>query len=76
MKKASFLSIALVATTLLSGLAACSDNTADNTSGGSLIDTTNVVKDDASALALVNGVYAHWQPLSSSFSFIIETNSN
>ena len=36
----------------------------------------NVVEDDASALALVNGVYSHWQPLSSSFSFIIELNSN
>jgi hypothetical protein len=36
----------------------------------------NVVDDDASALALVNGVYSHWQPLSSSFSFIIELNSN
>ena len=36
----------------------------------------NVVDDDASALSLVNGVYSHWQPLSSSFSFIIELNSN
>ena len=36
----------------------------------------NVVEDDASALSLVNGVYSHWQPLSSSFSFIIELNSN
>lgn len=76
MKIPHFLIIALAATTLLSGFASCSDTTADNTSDGSLIDTTNVVKDDASALALVNGVYAHWQPLSSSFSFVIETNSN
>ena len=34
------------------------------------------MSDDASALSLVNGVYSHWQPLSSSFSFIIELNSN
>ena len=35
-----------------------------------------MVQDDASAVSLVNGVYSHWQPLSSSFSFIIELNSN
>ena len=40
------------------------------------VTNENVVEDDASALSLVNGVYSHWQPLSSSFSFIIELNSN
>lgn len=37
---------------------------------------SEVVTNDETALALANGVYSHWQPLSSSFSFIIELNSN
>lgn len=59
----------------------CSDSD-DNTSGGgegpagggSIID--NPVTNDATAESTANGVYSHWQPLSSSFSFIIESNSD
>ena len=77
MKKKQLLFAALVAVATTIGLSACSsDNEDDNNSGGNQIDETNVVNDDASALSLVNGVYSHWQPLSSSFSFIIELNSN
>ena len=76
MEKKNFLfSLAFVAT-LLAGFASCSSSDDSDNSDNNQIDETNVVKDDASALSLVNGVYAHWQPLSSSFSFIIELNSN
>ena len=73
--KKNFLIAALAATTLLAGFASCSS---DDDSGGNNNQVTddNVVEDDASAISLVNGVYSHWQPLSSSFSFIIELNSN
>ena len=79
-KKNVLFSIAF-ATALLAGFTSCSSSSDDDSSNhagnnGNQIDETNVVNDDASALALVNGVYAHWQPLSSSFSFIIELNSN
>ena len=75
MKKNLFIA-AIAASTILGGLSSCSSD--DNNENGStnVIDETNVVEDDASAVALVNGVYSHWQPLSSSFSFIIELNSN
>ena len=78
MKKKQLLFAALVAVATATGLTACSSDSDDNanTSGGNQIDETNVVNNDASALSLVNGVYSHWQPLSSSFSFIIELNSN
>ena len=77
MKKKNFVFSAALAVSLLAGFASCSsDNDESNNSGGNQIDETNVVNDDASALSLVNGVYSHWQPLSSSFSFIIELNSN
>ncbi len=36
----------------------------------------NPIVDDATAISTVNGAYQQWQPLSSSFTFIIETNSN
>ena len=74
MKKNLFLAT-LVATSLLAGFSSCSSDD-DNNSNNNQIDPENVVADDASALSLVNGVYSHWQPLSSSFSFIIELNSN
>ena len=78
--KKNFLFSAAFAATLLAGtsLASCSssDDNDNSGNGGNQIDETNVVQDDASALSLVNGVYSHWQPLSSSFSFIIELNSN
>ena len=77
MKKKQLLFSALVAFATSAGLTACSsDNDDTNNTGGNQIDETNVVNDDASAISLVNGVYSHWQPLSSSFSFIIELNSN
>ena len=56
------------------GLVSCTKD--DDDSINNLVTDENVVVDDASALSLVNGVYSHWQPLSSSFSFIIELNSN
>ena len=77
MKKKQLLFAALVAFATSTGFTACSSDSDDtNDTGGNQIDLTNVVNDDASALSLVNGVYSHWQPLSSSFSFIIELNSN
>ena len=56
------------------GLISCSNDNDDSINNQ--VNDENVVRDDASALSLVNGVYSHWQPLSSSFSFIIELNSN
>ena len=56
------------------GLISCTND--DDDSINNQVTDENVVFDDASALSLVNGVYSHWQPLSSSFSFIIELNSN
>ena len=67
---------AALAATLLTGFTSCTssdDNTADVVD---IIDVDNVVQNDEGAISLVNGVYSHWQPLSSSFSFIIELNSN
>lgn len=55
-------------------LTACSDDDDNNTSNGGIID--NPVTSDETAIATVNGAYSQWQPLSSSFSFVIETNSN
>ena len=80
MKKKNFIIAAFAAATLLTGFTACSSDSDDKSDIGggnnTQIDETNVVKDDASALSLVNGIYSHWQPLSSSFAFIIESNSN
>ena len=76
MKKKNLLFAALVAVATSTGFIACSSDSEDNSSSNNQIDDKNVVADDASALSLVNGVYSHWQPLSSSFSFIIELNSN
>lgn len=74
MKKNSFYAI-FIAVSLISGLTLSSCSSSDSASSDN-ITNDNVVADDASALSLVNGVFAHWQPLSSSFSFIIELNSN
>lgn len=77
--KKNFLRAALAAAVITSGLTFTScakDDSNSENNGGNQITDENVVKDDASALSLVNGVYSHWQPLSSSFSFIIELNSN
>ncbi|MBE6332674.1 MAG: RagB/SusD family nutrient uptake outer membrane protein [Bacteroidales bacterium] len=71
MKKKTLLFGAALAAISGFGFVACDDDNNNN----QVVDD-NVVVDDASALSLVNGVYSHWQPLSSSFSFIIELNSN
>ncbi len=71
MKKKTLLFGAALAAISGFGFVACDDDDDNN----QVVDE-NVVVDDASALSLVNGVYSHWQPLSSSFSFIIELNSN
>ena len=78
MKKTNILLSAALAITLSFGFASCSSSNddIDNSSNNNQVTDENVVADDASALSLVNGVYSHWQPLSSSFSFIIELNSN
>ena len=76
MKQKNFIFGAALAATLVAGFTSCSSSDDDNNAGNNQIDDKNVVADDASALSLVNGVYSHWQPLSSSFSFIIELNSN
>lgn len=74
--KKKFLFSAALAATLSLGFVSCSSSSDDAGSNNNQVTDENVVDDDASALALVNGVYSHWQPLSSSFSFIIELNSN
>ena len=78
MKKTNILLSTALAIALSFGFASCSSNNddIDNSSNNNQVTDENVVADDASALSLVNGVYSHWQPLSSSFSFIIELNSN
>ena len=76
MKKANIILSAALAATLSLGFVSCSSDDDDNNSNNNQVTDENVVADDASAISLVNGVYSHWQPLSSSFSFIIELNSN
>lgn len=76
MKQKNFIFGAALAATLVAGFTSCSSSDDDNNVSNNQIDDKNVVADDASALSLVNGVYSHWQPLSSSFSFIIESSSN
>lgn len=72
MKKILFLQT-LAATAFAATFAACSDDD-NNGSNPGIID--NPVTSDETAISTVNGVYSQWQPLSSSFSFIIELNSN
>ena len=73
MRKSIILS-ALAAALLTSFTSCNSDSTV--TSDNNQLNDSNVVVSDAAALSLVNGVYAHWQPLSSSFTFVIELQSN
>ena len=73
--KKNFLLAAIAATTLLAGFTSCSSDD-DNNENNNQVTDNNVVADDASALSLVNGIYSHWQPLSSSFTFIIESATN
>lgn len=70
----SIILFALAAALLTSFTSCNSDSTV--TSDNNQLNDSNVVVSDAAALSLVNGVYAHWQPLSSSFTFIIELQSN
>ncbi|MBO4660369.1 MAG: RagB/SusD family nutrient uptake outer membrane protein, partial [Prevotella sp.] len=72
MKKTKILLSAALAATLSLGFVSCSS---DNDEPSQVTNET-VGTDDETVLSLVNGVYSHWQPLSSSFSFIIELNSN
>lgn len=67
---------AALAATLLTGFTSCTSSDDDTADVVDIIDVDNVVQNDEGAISLVNGVYSHWQPLSSSFSFIIELNSN
>ena len=67
------ISLAITATTFLTGCNA-SDETPDDNGGGGTI--SNPITNDATAISTVNGVYSNWQPLSSSFTFVIELNSN
>ena len=71
-----FLSICLASAALVAGFASCSDDDDDDDAKKDEVTDESVVTDDNSALALANGVYSHWQPLSSSFTFIIESSSN
>ncbi|MBR6250161.1 MAG: RagB/SusD family nutrient uptake outer membrane protein [Bacteroidales bacterium] len=64
-------SLVLASSAIIAGLSSCSDDSKSTT--GVL---SQVITDDATALSTANGAYSHWQPLSSSFSFIIELNSN
>lgn len=72
--KKNLLLAAVAATTLLAGFTSCSSD--DDNGNNNQVTNENVVADDASAISLVNGIYSHWQPLSSSFTFIIESATN
>lgn len=68
--KKNFFKYVLLSAALISApvITSCSDDD----SNGNTITEEDVVKDDATALALANGSYGYLQRLSSSFSFIIE----
>ena len=76
--KGKYSVLAAVAAGVVLFATSCSSSDSDNGGSASVPAgvLSEVVTDDATALALANGVYSHWQPLSSSFSFIIELNSN
>ncbi|MCR5076578.1 MAG: RagB/SusD family nutrient uptake outer membrane protein [Prevotella sp.] len=62
---------------LILGLVSCNSNDAlDDAVSGNVIGNDNIVQSDAQALSLVNGSYGPLQSVSSSLSFIIETQSN
>ncbi len=66
-----------VALALVASFTACDDDDdddKDSSVSSNIVD--NPITDDATAISTVNGVYSQWQPLSSSFTFIIELNSN
>lgn len=66
--KKLILTKALFALALLAISFSCSDSSEDT-----VVDETSVVKNDAEAIALVNGVYGPLQTLSSSYSFLVES---
>ncbi len=70
--KKNLLFTAFAAAALLTGFASCKDDDDEIEQ----VTDENVVDSDASAIALANGIYSQLQPLSSSFAFIIELNSN
>ncbi|MBQ7420652.1 MAG: RagB/SusD family nutrient uptake outer membrane protein [Prevotella sp.] len=70
--RTSFLLHAAAVLVLSAGFISCSSDDDNN----SVIGGDNVVKNDAEAVALVNGAYGPLQKLSSSFSFVIETNTD
>jgi len=57
-------------------LGSCSKDNDVNDGNDSQNVITNPVANDAEAVALANGAYSYWQPCSSSFSFVIELNSD
>ncbi len=72
---------ALLGAALLSlTFAACSSDDDDNTTTGGGSGNGNIINNpitnDGTAISTVNGVYQQWQPLSSSFSFVIELNTD
>lgn len=74
MKKIKFLQALAVLASFTAFTSCSNDDDTPANNGGNIID--NPVTNDATALSTVNGVYSHWQPLSSSFSFVIESNTN
>lgn len=74
MKKIKFLQALAVLASFTAFTSCSNDDDTSANNGGNIID--NPVTNDATALSTVNGVYSHWQPLSSSFSFVIESNTN
>lgn len=76
-KNILFTSVLASALAFSSVLTSCnSDDPSNNTGGGGGSVIENPVTNDATAISAVNGAYQNWQPLSSSFSFVIELNSN
>lgn len=76
MRKINFIRTLATVVFTAAALTSCSSDDDNNAGGGSGGVIDNPVTSDATALSTVNGVYSQWQPLSSSFSFIIELNSN
>lgn len=76
MRKINFIRTLATVVFTAAALTSCSSDDDNNTGGGNGGVIDNPVTSDATALSTVNGVYSQWQPLSSSFTFIIELNSN
>lgn len=76
MRKINFIRTLATVVFTAAALTSCSSDDDNNTGSGNGGVIDNPVTSDATALSTVNGVYSQWQPLSSSFTFIIELNSN